>query len=162
MNAPTTLTEIFDGLRGLDRTITYLEGEDRERVVPFAQLHARALGLLHHLQAMGARPGDTLILFLNNNEQFVDAFWAGILGGIVPVPVAIGISDEHRHKLLRIARKLGQPFLYTDRKTLERIGQFALAAGEQAQFEGLRARSFLVDGLDDTVRGSGGFGSTGQ
>jgi len=26
MNAPTTLTEIFDGLRGLDRTITYLEG----------------------------------------------------------------------------------------------------------------------------------------
>jgi hypothetical protein len=29
------------------------------------------------------------------------------LGGIVPVPVAVGISDEHRHKLLRIARKLG-------------------------------------------------------
>ena len=32
------------------------------------------------------------------------------LGGIIPVPVALGISDEHRHKLLRIARKLGKPF----------------------------------------------------
>ena len=30
------------------------------------------------------------------------AFWAAILGGIVPVPVAVGISDEHRLKLFRI------------------------------------------------------------
>ena len=48
-----------------------------------------------------------------------------MLGGIIPVPVAPGISDEHRHKLLRIARKLGTPFLYTDQRLLERIGDFA-------------------------------------
>jgi acyl-CoA synthetase (AMP-forming)/AMP-acid ligase II/aryl carrier-like protein len=152
MNAPTTLTEIFDGLRGLDRTITYLEGEDRERVVPFAQLHARALGLLHHLQAMGARPGDTLILFLNNNEQFVDAFWAGILGGIVPVPVAVGISDEHRRKLLRIARQLGNPFLYTDRKSYERIAQFSQKDAAAEPFPIPRERVFLADQVVDVSR----------
>ena len=45
---------------------------------------------------------------LANNEQFLDAFWAGMLGGIVPVPVALGISDEHRHKLLRIAKQARQ------------------------------------------------------
>ncbi len=87
-------------------------------------------GLLHHLQQLGAKPGDKLILLLNNNEQFIDAFWAAVLGGIVPVPVAIGISDEHRHKLLRIAHKLGTPFIYTDRKTLERIGQYAAQSGD--------------------------------
>ena len=151
MNAPTTLTEMFDGLRGLDRTITYLEGEDRERVVPFAELHARALGLLHHLQAMGAAPGDTLILFLNNNEQFIDAFWAAILGGIVPVPVAVGISDEHRRKLLRIARQLGRPFLYTDRKSCERILQFS-AQGDGEPFPIPRERMFLADQVDDVSR----------
>ena len=53
-----------------------------------------------------------------------------MLGGIIPVPVALGISDEHRHKLLRIARKLGNPFLYTDRRSLERIGSFATQVGE--------------------------------
>ncbi len=70
----------------------------------------------------------------------------------MPVPVAIGISDEHRHKLLRIARKLGQPFIYTDRKTLERAGQFANQSSDAeaaGTFARLRTRAFLVEDLGD-------------
>ncbi len=152
MSRVETLTELIDSNRKVDRALIYLEGEKEERRISYGELYERALGILFHLQKLGARPGDKLILFLNNNEQFLDAYWAGILGGIVPVPVSIGISDEHRHKLLRIARKLGKPFLYTDRKTLERVGQFAAVAGEQALFDGLRARCFLADALDDISR----------
>lgn len=151
MTRAETLTELIETNRSVARALVYLDGESDERRVSYGELHERALGILFHLQQLGARPGDKLILFLNNNEQFLDAFWAAILGGIVPVPVAVGISDEHRHKLLRIARKLGAPFLYTDRKTLERIGQFAASVGEPA-FDALRARSFLVDALDDISR----------
>jgi acyl-CoA synthetase (AMP-forming)/AMP-acid ligase II/acyl carrier protein len=115
-------------------------------------LYERALGILYHLQRLGARRGDKLIIFLASNEQFIDVFWAAILGGIVPVPVAIGISDEHRHKLLRIARRLGSPFMYTERRSLERIGAFADKAGEGAVFAALRERAFLVDELDDISR----------
>src|SRR5580700_5623207 len=147
-----TLTEIIQGNRSFARHITYLEGENDAREVSFAELYERALGILYHLQRLGARRGDKLILFLNNNEQFIDVFWAAVLGGIVPVPVALGISDEHRHKLLRIARRLGTPFLYTERRSLERIGAFAAQAGETAVFEGLRTRAFLVDDLDDISR----------
>ena len=68
------------------------------------------------------------------------------------MPVALGISDEHRHKLLRIARKLGNPFLYTDRRSLERIGAFAGQVGETQTFERLKSRVFLVDQLDDISR----------
>ncbi len=149
MSRAETLTELIESNRKVDRALIYLEGEKDERRVPYGELYERALGILFHLQKLGARPGGKLIIFLNNNEQFLDAYWAGILGGIVPVPVAIGISDEHRHKLLRIARKLGKPFLYTDRKTLDRVGQFAQVAGEQALFDELRARSFCADALDD-------------
>jgi len=152
MSRVETLTELIESNRKVDRALIYLEGEKEERRISYGDLYERALGILFHLQKLGARPGDKLILFLNNNEQFLDAYWAGILGGIVPVPVSIGISDEHRHKLLRIARKLGKPFLYTDRKTLERVGQFAAVAGEQALFDGLRARCFLADALDDISR----------
>ncbi|MFO1510802.1 MAG: non-ribosomal peptide synthetase [Steroidobacteraceae bacterium] len=152
MSRAETLTELIESNRKVDRALIYLEGEKDERRVPYGELYERALGILFHLQKLGARPGDKLIIFLNNNEQFLDAYWAGILGGIVPVPVAIGISDEHRHKLLRIARKLGKPFLYTDRKTLDRVGQFAQVAGEQALFDELRARSFCADALDDISR----------
>jgi acyl-CoA synthetase (AMP-forming)/AMP-acid ligase II/acyl carrier protein len=132
--------------------ITYHEGENDSRQVSYAELHERALGILYHLQRIGARQGDRLILFLGSNEQFIDAYWAAILGGIVPVPVALGISDEHRHKLLRIARKLGKPYIYAEKRSLERIGAFAAQAGEATTFNELRGRAFVVDDLDDISR----------
>ncbi|HXZ60980.1 MAG TPA: non-ribosomal peptide synthetase [Steroidobacteraceae bacterium] len=148
----TTLTEVLEANRSFPRSITYLEGENEARSVPVGELYERALGILYHLQRIGARRGDKLILFLGSNEQFIDVFWAAILGGIVPVPVALGISDEHRHKLLRIARRLGSPFLYTERRSLERIGAFASQVSETELFARLRARTFLVDDLDDISR----------
>ena len=142
----TTLIELHGGEpRASPRSITYLEGENDARDVSFAELYERALGILYHLQRLGARRGDKLILFLGNNEQFIDVFWAAILGGIVPVPVALGISDEHRHKLLRIARRLGKPYLYTEKRSLERIGAFAAAVGESAAVRG-PARTHLPGG----------------
>ncbi len=148
----TTLTEVLEANRSFAHGVAYVEGENETRSVSGAELYQRALGILFHLQRLGARRGDKLILFLANSEQFIDVFWAAILGGIVPVPVAIGISDEHRHKLLRIARRLKAPYLYTERRSLERIGSFAASAGESELFEGLRRRTFLVDDLDDISR----------
>jgi acyl-CoA synthetase (AMP-forming)/AMP-acid ligase II/acyl carrier protein len=152
MARANTLSELMESQRAQPRSITYHEGENDQRVVSNAELYERALGILYHLQRLGARRGDKLILFLGNNEQFLDAFWAALLGGIVPVPVALGISDEHRHKLLRIARRLGQPYIYTERRTLERVGAFAAQVNEAQLYEQLRTRAFLVDDLDDISR----------
>jgi non-ribosomal peptide synthetase component F len=68
------------------------------------------------------------------------------------VPLAVGISDEHRHKLLRVARKLDQPLLYTDSKNLQRLEALAAQVGESALFGELRARSFLVESITDISR----------
>jgi acyl-CoA synthetase (AMP-forming)/AMP-acid ligase II/acyl carrier protein len=149
MTQAQTLAELITANRAVKRTISYLETENGERVVSYGELHERALGILFHLQKLGARPGDKLIIYLSNNEQFLDAFWAGMLGGIVPVPVALGISDEHKHKLLRIARKLGSPFIYTDKKTLDRIGAFAGAVSEQPTYDALASRAFFAEQVDD-------------
>ena len=151
MNA-NTLSELLQTNRGAARTMTYYAGENERRVVRYAELYERALGILHHLQQLGARPGDRLLLFLANNEAFIDAFWAGILGGIVPVPVAPGISDEHRHKLLRIAAQLGRPFLYTERRLLERIRNFSEEHQQQAGYAPLAQRVLLTDDLVDIAR----------
>ncbi|HEY2399913.1 MAG TPA: AMP-binding protein, partial [Steroidobacteraceae bacterium] len=149
MSKPTTLTELIEGNRTVARSIYYVEGENDTREVSYGELYERALGILYHLQRIGAKRGDKLILLLANNEQFLDAYWAAILGGIIPVPVAPGISDEHRAKLLRIARKLGNPFIYSERKILDRVGSFASQAGASEAFNQLRARAFLTDDLDD-------------
>ncbi|MEA3105426.1 MAG: hypothetical protein QOI88_31 [Gammaproteobacteria bacterium] len=148
----TTLVELLEHNRSVDRAVTYVDGENSERRVSYGDIHARALGILYHLQAMGAGRGDKMIIFLNNNEQFLDGFWAAMCGGIIPVPLAVGISDEHRHKLLRVARKIGKPLLYTDAKNLERLAALARETGETALFEELKARCFLVESITDISR----------
>ncbi len=155
MNTATpnaTLVEMLENNRAVDRAVTYIDGENSERRVTYGELYGRALGILHHLQALGAQRGDKLIIFLNNNEQFMDGFWAAVSGGIVPVPLAVGISAEHRHKLLRVAQRLGNPFLYTDAKTLERLAGLAAQVGATALFDTLRKRTFLVESLTDISR----------
>ncbi|MEA3149210.1 MAG: hypothetical protein QOD56_149, partial [Gammaproteobacteria bacterium] len=149
MTTNTTLVEMLENNRTVDRMVTYIDGENSERQVSYADLYKRAVGILYHLQGLGAQRGDKLIIFLNNNEQFIDGFWAAVCGGIAPVPLAVGISDEHRHKLLRVARRLGKPYLYTDAKTLERLSALAAQVGETALFDELKTRTFLVESLTD-------------
>ena len=148
----TTLIDILENNRNVDRAVTFIDGENSERRVSYGDMHTRALGILYHLQALGAQRGDKMIIFLNNNEQFLDGFWAAVCGGIVPVPLAVGISDEHRHKLLRVARKVGKPYLYTDSKNLERLSALAAEVGETELFQDLKSRCFLVESITDISR----------
>jgi len=147
-----TLPEMLDDRARGPGAIVYLEGEGAEKTLKLADLRRRALGILFHLQRIGARQGDKLILHVSSNEQFIDAYWACLYGGIVPVPVAVGISDEHKHKLLRIAKQLGAPFLYTDKKLRERLAAFAATSGEPEAWSALKPRTFLIDQLDDISR----------
>ena len=120
-----TLTDLLADARSKDREIRFIDGENDESIVTFAQLWDRALALLGSLQARGMQPGDELIIFSKSNENFVVAFWAAVLGGIVPVPVAVGISDEHRLKLFRIISQLERATLFTDMALLERLLEFS-------------------------------------
>lgn len=120
-----TLTDLLTDARGKDREIRFIDGEKDETVVTNALLWERAAALLGALQARGMRRGDELVIFSKSNESFVIAFWAAILGGIVPVPVAVGISDEHKFKLFRILRQLERATLFTEGDLLTRLLEFA-------------------------------------
>jgi acyl-CoA synthetase (AMP-forming)/AMP-acid ligase II/acyl carrier protein len=120
-----TLIDLLADVRSRNRHIRFIDGEDEESTVSFAELWDRALALLGSLQSRGMQQGDELVIFSKSNESFVVAYWAAILGGIVPVPVAVGISDEHKHKLFRILRQLDQATLFTEKDLLERLLAFA-------------------------------------
>ena len=149
-----TLTDLVAEARGRERHIRFIDGEHDESVVPFADLWDRARTLLGSLQSRGMQPGDELVIFSQSNENFVIAFWAAILGGIVPVPVAVGISDEHRSKLFRILRQLKRGFLFTDSSLLERLVDFARERHLKDVLVLLESRTILM--------GDVGTGDSGQ
>lgn len=149
-----TLGQTLQAHRSEQRAITFITGKQEESRVSYAALYDRALSLLHHFQARGIRAGDELIIFLRDNEKFVEAFWAAVLGGIVPVPVAVGISDEHRAKLFRIFDKLERPYLYTDAENLERLAAYAADNSLDRELRQLQERTLAVlTRLDVSVRG---------
>jgi len=120
-----SLTAILRVAATRDRSIRFIDGEHDEKTVTFADLWRRACLMLGALQKRGMKPGDELVVFTRSNETFVIAFWAAILGGIVPVPVAVGISDEHRLKLFRILTRLRRATLFTEADLFERLTEFA-------------------------------------
>jgi iturin family lipopeptide synthetase A len=101
-----TMIDLLADVKDRDREIRFIDGEHDETVLCFSDLWEQALALLGSLQQRGMKPGDELIIFSKSNKSFVIAFWAAMLGGIVPVPVAVGISDEHKLKLFRILSQL--------------------------------------------------------
>src|SRR5687768_17593954 len=94
-----TLAEVLEARHASTRAVNYIEGQNDEKAFSFSEIYTRALGLLHHFQSCGAAPGSEMILLLDRNEQFIDAFWACMLGGIIAVPLAPGSNDEHRRKV---------------------------------------------------------------
>ena len=101
--------------------IGYIEAQGKEHSLSYSELHKDALTALGTLQSRGVKQGDEVVLFINSNPLFIQMFWACILGSIVPVPIAVGISDEHRSKLGKILTKLDRPWLIIDDKDLNRL-----------------------------------------
>ncbi len=131
-----------------DRQITFIEGENEQRTMSFRRLRQRATGALGALQRRGMKRGDTLILFIADNERFVEMFWACTLGGIVAVPLAPGAADEHWRKLLRVFAQLDRSLVCIDAPTLDRFDSFIATHRLQDQGQQLHARSVVVGGLD--------------
>ncbi len=149
-----TLNELLAEARGKDRHIRFIDGETDETDVSFDALYDRALHLLGALQAKGMQRGDELVIFSKSNESFVIAFWAAVLGGIVPVPVAVGISDEHRYKLFRILKQLDHATLFTELGLLERLREFADSTEQPDVVAILDEKTVLMSDIDADVAGS--------
>jgi acyl-CoA synthetase (AMP-forming)/AMP-acid ligase II len=147
MKLPDTLTATLEARASGRRNVHYIAGEDQRRTVAIGELHRTALGVLKHFQDFGMRPGDELVIFTSSNEQFLDGFWACLLGGIVPVPVAVGISDDHRLKLLKIFAQLRRPWVYTEAGQISRLEDYAADTGQRTACEALKARALTVEML---------------
>ena len=145
----STLVEALEAQRSGDRDIIFVEGKQDHRQLTYADLYDRALMLLHDFQQAGMTPGDQLIILHKDNQTFIEGYWACLLGGIIPVPVAVGISDEHRAKLFRIFNKLERPHLYTFEENFGRLESFAKQHNLRESLQVVRNKTIISDQLED-------------
>ncbi len=141
----TTLTEVLLDRAHSDSYVNLVQGQGQRQRLAYRDLLSRAMVRLAQLQSAGLQPGSQLIIQTGDNAQFLEGFWACLLGGITAVPVAGGNSAEHRLKLFRIAQKLNHPGLFTDAQTLTRLADFAAGNDLQAAFAAMSEQTVASD-----------------
>ena len=129
MTTYNTLIDLLDDQQDSSNVVRFVTSTDKTSCLSFSDLRSRAIRLLGGLQDRGMEPGDELIILSASNERFLIAFWAAVLGGIIPIPIAVGINDEQRLKLFRIAKQLKNPTLFTDEALQTRLKTFAADKG---------------------------------
>ncbi|BDG03074.1 AMP-binding protein [Anaeromyxobacter oryzae] len=79
--------------------VTFVDLQERETFLPWAEVRARAERAAANLVHLGVREGDRVAIVLRTEPAFLDAFFGAWLAGAVPVPlyppVRLGRMDEY-------------------------------------------------------------------
>lgn len=129
--------------------VTFIEGSNNEEFLSYKELYARALAGLGYLQSVGIRPKMEVVFQIEDNKNFVIAFWACVLGGMIPIPVAIGNNDEHKRKFFNIWNILNDPYLIGSDNSLRALQEFAVEHRLEVVFndikDGFIQKNRLID-----------------
>ncbi|TWF40663.1 amino acid adenylation domain-containing protein [Chitinophaga polysaccharea] len=101
--------------------VSFIVAATRTIFLSYHQLYHDALSLLGYLQHKGLKPGDELVLQVEDGQRFIQYFWACVLGGIIPVPVSITHYSENARKLYKIRAYLKNPYLITTPAHYEKL-----------------------------------------
>lgn len=88
---------------------------DGDRFLPYPRLLDDARRVLAGLRAGGARPRDPVLLLMADPQACLTGFWACVLGGMVPVPMAVPEAWDADHAT---ARKLVNTWTLLERPRL--------------------------------------------
>ena len=133
---PKNLKEmLYRAARNTSNGITYVSGSDAS-YQSYGQLIERARRVGSLLKAKSAEAGKPAIIQLEDNQQFLAAFWACILEGIVPVPLATAPSYEQESNATRMLENVWQmlesPLVITDSSRTNEIKALLERAGGEA------------------------------
>ena len=121
---------------GAGRGLTYVLPGGETDVQTYATLVHDAQRVLRGLRAIGLRPGQSVILHVDDARGFHTAFWACVLGGFLPAPV--GVARDYSEdgavtsKLRNAWHLLGRPPIVTGEAVRPALAGLARAwdAGE--------------------------------
>ena len=89
------------------RGITFIEQKEIHDTVTYKEFYNMVLCRLAYLQSCGLHKGDKIILQCSNNKDLALSFWACILGGMIPIPLALAINEEQIVKLVNVWYRIG-------------------------------------------------------
>ncbi|MDQ3192183.1 MAG: amino acid adenylation domain-containing protein [Bacteroidota bacterium] len=140
-----SLVDVFLNQRKSKKGVIFIDGDTLSETLSYQQLVEKSEFILGKLQEKGIKPKDELVFQLESNKEFIITFWACLLGGIIPVPIAPAINPESRFKLQNVWKVLKNPTLVCNIDTLKRFRE--KTASDNMVAEEMAGRSILVEEL---------------
>ncbi|MEL6863514.1 MAG: AMP-binding protein, partial [Bacteroidota bacterium] len=132
---------LFASAMQKEKGIVFINGTYQEDFLSYSELLEHAQSLLCGLQQNGLQSGQELVIQLDNNQTFLEVFWAALLGGMIPIPLELARNEATVNKLLKVWANLADPVL------IHSGDRLALALGQLGD-EGIPTdRCFDVDQL---------------
>jgi|GEM_PF-1036535 len=100
--APAVLPQMLSRAAdiGSRDALIFHHAENSTSSVSYAELRDQAIELLRGFSGAGLKPGSPVIFQIADNREFLQAFWACVLGGMIPVPMSL-ITDSGSKELER-------------------------------------------------------------
>ena len=134
-----------------DNGLVYVQGDGHEISQTYSGLLEDARHIASALKDHGLIPGERVIFQMEAGQDFIPAFWGCVLGGFVPVPVAVShqysMNDGAVQKLIMAWQMLHRPVVLASSRIRPELESLA----GQSDFDGLSVYS-----IDDLRRHDAG------
>ncbi|MBM9616235.1 amino acid adenylation domain-containing protein [Desulfobulbus rhabdoformis] len=114
-----TLRDIFLHVAQGKGTFIRIDANEDEYLVSYSALKNRAARIAGQLTASSVRPGDAVILLMEDPLAFACGFWACILGGFVAVPLPPMETPAQRERTIGAIEVLQGPWVLSDTPLVE-------------------------------------------
>ncbi len=119
-----TLPELIKNaiIVGPERGVILVDTDGTETKISYKNLLEDASRVLTGLRLNGMEPGDKIVLQIENDRLFLTVFWGVVLGGGIPVPLALPNSfpiSEGSEKVANVCALIGNPIIVTDKSSSE-------------------------------------------
>jgi amino acid adenylation domain-containing protein/non-ribosomal peptide synthase protein (TIGR01720 family) len=105
-----------------DKGVVFVLPDGSEQFRTYPELLDEACRILKGLRQLGLQPKDPVLFQFDKNQNFIPAFWACILGGFLPTPIAAASSYTDMNagvsKLYNAWTLLDKPIILTDAELL--------------------------------------------
>jgi acyl-CoA synthetase (AMP-forming)/AMP-acid ligase II/surfactin synthase thioesterase subunit len=132
---PANLSESLQSaaIKHPDHGVLYISSKGHEQFQHYPYIFEQACRILAGLRSVHLQPGEMVILQVEKNPDFVQAFWACVLGGfvpvLVPVPPTYAQANAITGKLAKALQMLDRSLVLTSQNLVSSLTEFAQDCG---------------------------------
>lgn len=129
-DAPKNLVKLLEkAAKNANKGIIFVQTDSSEKFQSYSELFQNAQRIASGLKKLGLKPQDKVIFQLEDNQDFLSAFWGCVLGGFVPVAISVAKTYEQLNtitsKLQNTWQILGKPLVLTSDALASKIASLA-------------------------------------